>query len=280
MRTLTTRAGQVAYEEQGTGVPLVLLHANPGDHRDYESILPALSSQYRTIAVDWPGYGQSPSPQSPGSASAMLMADVLEDIVAALNLEPAIFLGNSVGGYAAARLAITQPERVRALVLVAPGGFTPHNVFTRLFCSLKGRESLTRWFAMPFARLYLKRRTPFVTQILARTREEQSLPSRIAVDAAVWRSFLQPDYDLRVRAAAIRVPTLLLFGRYDPVIRANTDGRSAQASIPGATCVVFDTGHEPFAEDPEAFLREVEPFLHAVLSPGGTDVTSNIQYSS
>ncbi len=105
MHTLTTRVGRVAYEEQGTGVPLVLLHANPGDHRDYDSILPVLSSQYRTIAVDWPGYGQSPSPQNPRSASAMLMADVLEDIVAELDLEQAIFLGNSVGGYAAARLA-------------------------------------------------------------------------------------------------------------------------------------------------------------------------------
>ncbi len=133
---------------------------------------------------------------------------------------------------------------------------------------------------MPFARLYLKRRTPFVTQILARTREEQSLPSRIAVDAAIWRSFLHPDYDLRMRAAAIRVPTLLLFGRYDPVIRVSTDGRSAQASIPGATCVVFDTGHEPFAENPEAFLREVEPFLHTISLPGGFDVTSNTSHSS
>ncbi len=280
MHTLTTRVGQVAYEEQGIGVPLVLLHANPGDHRDYESILPVLSHQYRTIAVDWPSYGESPPPQQPRSASAMLMADVLEDIVAELGLEQALFLGNSIGGYAAARLAITHPECVRALVLVSPGGFTPHNTFTRLFCSLKGRELLTRWLATPFAKLYLKRRTPFVKQILARTNEERTLPSRIAVDAAVWRSFLHPDYDLRSRAAAIRVPTLLVFGRYDPVIHVNTDGRSAQASIPGAKCVVLDTGHEPFAEDPEAFLREVEPFLQTASLNGGTSGTPNSSRSS
>jgi 3-oxoadipate enol-lactonase len=86
----------------------------------------------------------------------------------------------------------------------------------------------------------------------------------VAVDAAVWRSFLHPDHDLRTSAKQIVAPTLLIYGRYDPAIRFKQDGRNAQAAIAHAQLVVLPTGHEPFAEDPEAFLQVLEPFLQAV----------------
>lgn len=49
----------------GEGPPLLLLHANPGDHRDYDAVIPALAARFRVIALDWPGYGASmpPSPR-------------------------------------------------------------------------------------------------------------------------------------------------------------------------------------------------------------------------
>src|ERR1051326_3735540 len=123
MHTIKTRTGLVAYEDQGAGTPVVLLHANPGDHNHFDAIVPTLACSYRTIALDWPGYGDSMPPHPPQSATAMLMADVLEDVVDGLALEPAIFIGNSLGGNAAVRFAIRHPERVRALILVDSGGF-------------------------------------------------------------------------------------------------------------------------------------------------------------
>lgn len=261
MKTIKARTGVIAYEETGKGAPLVLLHANPGDHRDYDGITPVLARRYRTIAVDWPGYGESEAPAPPSSATAMLMADVLEDIVNALRLGPAIFIGNSVGGYAAARLAIRHPGLVRALVLVDTGGFTELNLKTQIFCRFKGREFVTRLIAGVFAKWYLKRRNSLVEQILTRTDAGRSVPSRVAVDAGVWRSFLHPDHDLRERASRITAPTLLVWGRHDPVLPVRTDGQTAARSIPGARLSVLDTGHESFAEDPAAFLAVVEPFL-------------------
>jgi pimeloyl-ACP methyl ester carboxylesterase len=52
----------VHYIEQGQGLPLVLLHANPGDYQDFEAIIPALAQNYRVLAIDWPGYGLSTIP--------------------------------------------------------------------------------------------------------------------------------------------------------------------------------------------------------------------------
>jgi pimeloyl-ACP methyl ester carboxylesterase len=205
----------------------------------------------------------------------MLFADVLEDVMDGLGLESALFLGSSVGGYAAARLAIRHPERVRALILVDSGGFTPPSLVARIFCQIKGSECFTRLFATQWASFYLKRRTPLVKQIIASVEKERSIPSQVAVDAALWRSFQHPDHDLRQAASQITAPTLLIYGRYDPAIRFKSDGRNAQASIAHAQFTVLETGHEPFAEDPEAFLQTIDPFLHSIPEDRSAHVPSH-----
>lgn len=90
----------------------------------------------------------------------MQFYQVLREFITALRLPSAIFIGNSIGGNAAARLAIESPELVRGLVLVPPGGFTPHNFMTRAFCRFQGGSfSLS---PQRSARLYLRCRTPVV----------------------------------------------------------------------------------------------------------------------
>jgi pimeloyl-ACP methyl ester carboxylesterase len=270
MYTLETRVGTVAYEEHGTGSPLLFLHANGSTHFHFDDIVPELARSHRTIALDWPGCGESAASHPPQKASAMLMADVLEDVVAGLSLEPAILLGHSVGGYAAARLAIRHPERVRALILVDSGGFTPAS---RFFCWLLGQEWVAHQSAVSLAKFYLKRRTPLVERILARLEEDRSIPSWVATNAAIWRSFAHPEHDLRALASQITAPTLLIYGRFDPIIRFERD--QAASSIPHAQRVVLETGHEPFAEDPEAFLQAVDPFLHALEADRSSHASSS-----
>jgi pimeloyl-ACP methyl ester carboxylesterase len=253
--------GSVHYTEQGEGTPLVLLHANPGDGQDFEAVIPALARSYRVLALDWPGYGRSDLPADPASATVMLFYQVLREFIATLALPPAFFIGNSVGGNAAARLAIESPPLVRGLVLVAPGGFTAHTMITRAFCRLQGsRLSLTPRF---FASLYLKHRTLTAQAMLQRAATLQSTPERIALNRAMWRSFARPENDLRQASLDLTVPTLLLFGTHDPAIPASKDGMVASRCIPSAQFVAMPSGHAPFAEVPEQFLAQVEAFLTA-----------------
>lgn len=259
MPSIHMATGTVYYSEYGQGTPLVLLHANPGDSRDFEAVIPALAQDYRVLALDWPGYGQSTLPQQPESVGVLLFYQVLREFLTALALPPAYFIGNSVGGNAAARLAAESPERVRGLVLVAPGGFTPHTVVTRAFCQFQG----SRFSFSPyrFARLYLKQRTPTVKAMLQRASNAQAAPERVVLNRAVWRSFGRPENDLRQSARGIKAPTLLLFGMRDPVIPARRDGKVAAQCIPTARFVALPCGHASFAEAPEQFLAEVRPFL-------------------
>ncbi len=251
--------GIVNYSEHGQGVPVVLLHANPGDSQDFEAVIPTLSKTNRVLALDWPGYGQSAIPQQPEAANVLLYYRVLREFIFALALEPAFFIGNSIGGNAAARLAGESPELVRCLVLVAPGGFTPRNFITRAFCKLQGsRFSLSPY---RFASLYLKHRTPTTRAMLQRASTVQATAERLALNRAMWRSFGKPENDLRQIAKNIKAPTLLLFGKHDPVISANKDGKVAAQCIPSAQSVILPGGHASFAEVPELFLAEVQPFL-------------------
>jgi pimeloyl-ACP methyl ester carboxylesterase len=261
MPSIDLSAGPLHYSEHGQGAPLVLLHANPGDSRDYEAVIPALAQDYRVLALDWPGYGQSDLTQPPEAAGVLLFYKVLCEFLEALDLPPALFLGNSIGGNAAARLAIESPERVRGLVLVAPGGFTPHTFVTRSFCALQGsRLSLS---PHRFATMYLKHRTPTTEAMLQRASTVQATPECVALNRAMWRSFAHPENDLRQSAQKITAPTLLLFGEHDPAIPAGKDGMVAAQCIPSAQQVTLPCGHAPFAEVPQLFLANVQPFLAA-----------------
>src|SRR5690606_32827618 len=110
---------------------------------DFEAIVPALAARFRVATLDWPGTGASPTCDRPREASVARFATVLGDVVRALG-EPAILIGHSVGGFAAARLAIDEPDLVGGLVLVDALGFLPFGRVQRAFCAAKGRPFVTR----------------------------------------------------------------------------------------------------------------------------------------
>jgi pimeloyl-ACP methyl ester carboxylesterase len=261
MPLVNLSTGVIHYSEHGNGVPIILLHANSGDSRDYEAVIPTLSKSYRVLAIDWPGYGQSVLLQQPESVEILFFDRVLRGFLVMLELQPAFFIGNSLGGNIAARLAAESPALVLGLILVSPGGFTTPNFISRSFCKFQGSQASLS--PHRFASLYLKQRTTTTLAMLERAATIQATARCIALNRAIWRSFGTPDNDLRSIAPSIKVPTLLLFGERDPVIPASKDGRVASQCIPSAKFVALPCGHASFAEVPELFLREVQPFLVA-----------------
>ncbi len=251
--------GMIHYTEEGNGPPLLLLHANPGDSLDFSGVISSLARHHRVIAIDWPGYGQSELPPRPEDTSVLNFYEAFKEFLTAMSLPAAWIIGNSVGGNVAARLAAEHPEAVRGLVLVAPGGFTPHNLATRLFCRLQGSKyALSPRF---FAGLYLRKRTAHVKAMLARAAGPQSESGRRELNRSLWRDFARPANNLREIAKAIRVPVLLVFGQFDPAIPARRDGSVARNLLPNARFVTLPCGHAPFAEVPSQFLALVEEFM-------------------
>lgn len=273
--TVPTVLGEVSVRITGrdAGRPaLLLLHANPGDRRDYDAVLPSFEKAHRVVGVDWPGYGQSTA-AVPGRVTAEGLVAVAEQVLAALagrGIGRLTVLGSSVGGYAALRLALRHPETITGLILVAPAGFTRHNLVTRAFCRrVMGVPPVARWLVTPLNRALLGRlRTRSARETYARARTIRDDPARLELHCAIWRSFASPGFGLHAACAGFTTRTLLIWGRRDPVVPALTDGRHARRALAHAESVVMPTGHEPYNEDPGTFLEHVTPFLERTASPG------------
>jgi pimeloyl-ACP methyl ester carboxylesterase len=260
-----TRAGRVAVSWAGAGPALVLLPAAGRVAADFGAVRSRLAERHLTVALDWPAMGESPAPEDPARTSASLLAAAVEDVLQEIDPGPAVLIGHSVGGFAAARLAARAPQRVSALVLVNAGGFGRIGPFARLFCSIKGRAWVTRMGEGRFARFHTRRRTEAAADMIARVDRARQGPAYSQAVAAVWRSFARPDARLDGpggEAARIRCPTLLVWGARDPVIPLRA-ARAAERAIAGSRLILLDTGHTPFVEDVPAFLGAVEPFLSA-----------------
>jgi pimeloyl-ACP methyl ester carboxylesterase len=259
MPSVSTRVGDVSYSIDGTGAPIILLHATLHTRHDFDPIIPQLSLHYQVIGVDWPWHGESchPANQQP---AATLLADTLEDVVTALNLPPAIFIGNSVGGFSAARLAITHPERVKGLVLVNNGGFVDITWTIRLFTRLLTIPLLIRWIYPSLVEKYMAPQNADDKKITTEVAAIAKTVEGSKIVASMFASFLDPGHDLRSRASQVKVPTLLIWGKKDPIAPVSIC-ESTHKAIKGSKSVVLDTGHVVFASKPDEFLKLVEPFI-------------------
>lgn len=100
----------------GDGIPVVLLHPGWGDSAGWEPVLEALPDDVRTIRYDVRGYGRSPAPAGEFNP----LWDLLE-ILDRRGVDEAVVVGHSGGAATALSLAVTEPDRVAGLVLIAPG---------------------------------------------------------------------------------------------------------------------------------------------------------------
>ncbi len=157
MKTIDTSNGTLAYDERGDGPPIILLPSGGHVRGDYDELRGLLAPEMRTIAIDWPAHGDSPPGQPPRSRRCC--SPTSRGGVAALAPEGAIVLGNSVGGFAAARMAIRRPDLVRGLVIVDGGGFSSRPPQERAFCALMSRPRFLRAIYPAFARSYMRART-------------------------------------------------------------------------------------------------------------------------
>jgi pimeloyl-ACP methyl ester carboxylesterase len=260
MPYLQTSAGRVAYSDTGTGPILVLLHATLHDRHDYDSILPALAASHRVVAVDWPGHGESDAVAGARQVTALLLADVLEEVVLEKDLRHLRLIGNSVGGFAAARLAIRHPDRVAGLVLVDNGGFGAVNPISRTFCRVMGTPAFAKRIMPRFVKSYMQPKTASDDAIVQRAVARARTPEGSALAASMWRSFATSEYDLRQKADKLTAPTQIVWGKKDKAVPLSV-GRATHKCLPNSKMEILETGHVVFSSEPEAFLRVVEPFL-------------------
>ncbi|WIY07206.1 alpha/beta fold hydrolase [Amycolatopsis mongoliensis] len=261
------------YHEAGAGhaETVILLHGGgPGASAwsNFGRTLPEFAKHYRTIAVDQPGFGRSDKPTEHPQYFRH-SADAVVGLMDALGIERAHFIGNSLGGGAAVRLALNHGKRAGRLVLMGPGGLSV-NVFAP--DPTEGVKNLGRFAAKPsrermeaFLRIMVHDQGLITEELIDDRFAAANTPESLAAMRAMGMSFAQPDtYEegmLWREAHRLRQRVLLIWGRED---RVNPlDGALlALKTIPRAQLHVFGgCGHWAQLEKFDEFNRLALDFL-------------------
>jgi 4,5:9,10-diseco-3-hydroxy-5,9,17-trioxoandrosta-1(10),2-diene-4-oate hydrolase len=266
------------YHEAGDPVldTVLLLHGGgPGASAwsNFGRTIAALSDRFHVLAVDQPGFGRSSKPTEFDKQFFTFSADAIAELLDQLGIARAHFVGNSLGGGTAVRLALNHPEKAGRLVLMAPGGLGL-NVFAP--DPTEGIKKLYAFGAPPgpskqkladFLRTLVFDAAMITDELVDERYQYAADPETLASMKAMGLSFMRPgaaeEAMLWREAYKLRQRVLLVWGRED---RVNPlDGAlAAFRLIPRAQLHVFGgCGHWAMLEKFDEFNRITTEFLEA-----------------
>ena len=222
------------YQEQGSGTPLVLLHGNGENGTYFRHQIGYFASQYRVIAIDTRGHGQSPRGSAP-----FTMEQFCRDVSALLDslaIPRAILLGFSDGANIAMKFGLAYPQRVIALLL--NGG----NLNTK---GVKPHIQLPIELGYRFAKLFAGK-------------SPEAKRNAEILGLMVNEPNLTPE-DLH----KITAPALVIAGEKDMIKEKHT--RQIAAALPNAKLVIIPGDHFIAAKQPDRFNQETEAFLRTAV---------------
>jgi haloalkane dehalogenase len=253
----------LAFREAGTGPSVLLVHGYPNSSYLFRDVLPAVASAgFRAVAPDLPGYGDSELNGHSGTWEEHVEA--LGAFVEEQELAPLVLIVHDWGGLIALRWACEHPEAVRALVLMSTG-FFPDGKWHGFAQAMRAGQVDGMIDAMDrdgFAGLMRQAAPHAGVEAIDEYFKGFATPERRRAGLTLYKS---GDFEKLVpyegRLAALRVPTLVLWGAkddYAPVASAYRFGKE----IPHAELVILDdAGHFVMEDDPERVGLEIASFL-------------------
>jgi len=260
------RNGELYYETQGEGYPLVLIHAGVADHTMWDAQVPAFARRFRVIRYDTRGYGKSRTEDTEFSNRQDLL-----DLLDHLQVPAAHVIGISRGGQIAIDFTLEHPERVTALVAVACGfsgwSFPEGQEVPEeeaAFAAMEAAEEARDWERLADLETAMWADGP------GQPEDRVDPETRRRVWRWIYENYARSDgtatpIPLEPPAAGrlreIRVPTLILLGDLDTkavLLMADAMARG----IPGARKAVFPgVAHMVPLEVPDQFNERVMSFL-------------------
>ena len=260
---------KVHYKETGpqAAPALLLMHGFGSSLQAWDDWSLKLEQKYRVIRLDLPGFGLTgASPANDYSEEKDLA--ILTHFADKLGLEKFSIIGHSMGGKMAWTLAATQPERVQALVLMAPDGFPEAKDIGTKPYEVPAVMGLIKYFLPKY--LVRKSIEPAFAEADAlsdaRVNRYYDMLRAPGVRAAILERSNQTIYtDPVPRLKAIKAPTLLIWGEQDQMIPSTNAKSYASVLSNSTTVLVPKLGHLLQEEQPEKGLTAVMQFLDSHL---------------
>ena len=269
---------RIHYRDEGdiNKPAIILLHGFNGSLFNFERMVPFLSSEFRLISIDLPGFGLT-GPVPSNDYSTKNSIKIITDLTEILGVDKFSLAGNSMGGGVAWRYALTHPEKIESLILLASSGIYTEEQREQI----KKNESETPlvWKIMRsnFASFFLSYYTPkfFAIQGLRSSVFDANLATRELSDQfhdlvllegsreAILSRFSSFSYQNESPEILneITVPTLIIHGEEDNIIPVNSS-KNLASNIPNTKLIIYpEIGHLPMYEAPKRVARDIETFV-------------------
>ena len=243
-------------QDERQGEPsLLFLHYWGGSSRTWDLVINRLKTDFRCIAYDHRGWGESDKPET--GYSIQDLANDAEALIRTLELTRYVLIGHSMGGKVAQLLASKRPEGLKALILVAPAPPSPMNLTEaerkQRIQAYENRE------ALEFLIQNVLTAVPLPAQIREQIIEDTLKGAMPAKYAWPEKGMLE---DLSRAVLDICVPTLVLAGENDQVEKFDLLERVLVPNIPTARMTIIpETGHLSPLEVPDKIASEIRVFL-------------------
>lgn len=230
---------RIAYRDEGAGEVLLLVHGLNGDSSSWREVMPKLSRNYRVIAPDLLGHGQSDKPR--GEYSPAIFAALLRDLLGALGIDKVTLVGHSLGGAVAITFAARYRAYCKRLVLLNSGGFGSDVTILLRMLSLPGAG--------------------FVLPLIAsgRARDDRRVFLRTLRSVVNHRGQAASAFDCLHFLADL--PTQIIGGEKDRIIPVG-HAHAAHAALEGSRLhIIPGAGHDPQIQHPDIIADLIDDFV-------------------
>jgi pimeloyl-ACP methyl ester carboxylesterase len=268
-RTVPTETHRISLLEAGTGDPVVAIHGLGATKASFLASVAALAPDFRVIAIDLPGFGDSDKPIG-AAYDARFFANAVVELLDALELDSANLLGNSLGGRVALEVALREPERARRLALLAPSlAWLRNRPWAPALRLVRPELGLLPHAPRPVVERIIERAMPEATNGWAAAGIDEFLRSfttsrgRAAFYAAARQIYLEePEGDdgFWPRLKQLEVPSLFIWGKRDGLVPL-AFARHVTEAVPAAEHLELNCGHVPQMERPRETHEAIARFF-------------------
>jgi len=249
---------QVAYTDEGKGIPLLFVHGFPFARGIWSRQVAAFKANHRVLAPDLRGFGESQG--TPGKVAMRTYADDLYALLQGLHAPPAILVGHSMGGYIAMAFANAYPEALRGLVLVGTkaGPDVPEVAEARRELAARVQTEGTSAVVSAMASKMLSARN-HVADLAKSGKAMMGVAKPEGVISALLGMADRPDAGPWLKDVEAR--TLVMSGAMDDVIPPSEAGALMMAFPSAQLRLIPNAGHLVAYEQPDAFNETLRAWL-------------------
>lgn len=256
----------IHYRDQGPkdAPTIIMIHGMSAHLQAWEPLIAEMGANYRILSLDLPGFGLT-GPNPTGQYGPEVYTEAVLTVMNSANVDKAVIVGNSMGGWTAWRMGLSHPERIHGLVLLAPWGAPgadneKSNLAFKLMSSSIGKALMPHFTPRSIVKqsvLQSVERDEIVTdEMVERYYELVRYPGnrQATLDAMETAKDLSDWKNIK----SLEAPTLIIWGREDQLIDISRSEKFT-SELEGEKIIIYENvGHLPMEEVPADVARDIK----------------------